>query len=159
MGIGNINNFKSNIVEYSTPIKLFQPLMDEFNFEIDVCASSENYKCDTYFTKEQDGLKQEWVGNCWMNPPFGKQMLTWVKKIRDESKKHYGTKVCLIPVRSNTKWWKDVVIDAEIRFIIGEVNFNDEPRGLWLPMCLLIFGDKANVGHFSIIDYKELKLQ
>ena len=40
-----------------------------------------------------------------------------------------GTKVCLIPVRSNTKWWAEVCVKAEIRFINGEVNFNDEERG------------------------------
>ena len=47
-----------------------------------------------------------------------------------------------------------IIQKAEVRFIIGEVNFNDEPRGLWLPMCILIFGDKAKVGNFSTITYK-----
>ena len=65
-----------------------------------------------------------------------------------------GTKVCLIPVRSNTKWWAEVSPKSEIRFINGEVNFNNEKRGLWLPMCIIIFGEQAKIGTFSIIDYR-----
>jgi hypothetical protein len=35
-------------------------------------------------------------------------------------------------------------------------NFNDLERGLWLPMCLMIFGtDKS--GRFSYIDYKKIR--
>ena len=89
-----------------------------------------------------------------MNPAFSRHLSKWVKKARDEVKLHSGTKVCLIPVRSNTKWWNDIIKDAEIRFIIGEVNFNDEECGLWLPMCILIFGERAKIGCFSTIVYE-----
>ena len=34
------------------------------------------------------------------------------------------------------------------------VNFNDEERGLWLPMCIIIFGEKAKVGTFSVLNYR-----
>jgi len=157
MGIGKNNDFKSKQIEYSTPINLFKPLAEEFNLEIDVCASPNNAKLDTYWTIEDDALKQNWIGNCWMNPPFGRHIGKWVKKAWEDSKKFGGTKVCLVPVRSNTVWWNEVIHDAEIRFIIGEVNFNNEKRGLWLPMCILIFGERAKKGHFSTINYKILK--
>jgi len=78
-----------------------------------------------------------------------------VKKAHDEALKHKSTIVCLVPVRSNTKWWNDTVVDAEIRFINGEVNFSDLDRGLWLPMCILIFGSKAKRGHFGFINYRQ----
>ena len=70
-----------------------------------------------------------------------------------------GTKVCLIPVRSNTKWWAETMPDAEIRFINGEVNFNDEPRGLWMGMCIVVFGEQAKVGTHSIIDYRKARVK
>jgi len=155
MGLGKNNGFKSNSIEYSTPLSLFEPLQKEFDLEIDVCASKENYKCDIYWTKEDNALSKDWVGNCWMNPPFSRELSKWVKKAHLESIKHGGTKVCLIPLRANTKWFGEVVKDAEVRFIIGEVNFNDEPRGLWMPMCILIFGEKANIGKFSTLFYKK----
>ena len=155
MGIGKTNDFNSKAIEYSTPVKLFKPLQEEFDLKIDVCASDKNYKCNTYWTKEDNSLIKDWIGNCWMNPPFSRELNKWVKKLHNDTKKFGGTKVCLIPVRSNTKWWNEIIQDAECRFIIGEVNFNDEPRGLWLPMCILIFGDKAKVGNFSTIIYKQ----
>jgi site-specific DNA-methyltransferase (adenine-specific) len=156
MGIGKENNFISNKVEYSTPLVLFNLLQKEFNFSLDVCANEDNFKCSSYFTEKEDALKQDWVGNCWMNPPFTRNLNKWVRKAQEDADKFGGTKVCLIPVRSNTKWWGEVIEKAEIRFILGEVNFNDEPRGLWLPMCILIFGEKAMVGYFSTINYREL---
>lgn len=155
MGIGITNDFNSKKVDYSTPISLFKPLAEEFNLKIDICATKENAKLDTYWTIEDDALKQEWKGNCWMNPPFSRDLNKWVKKLHNDTIKYGGTKVCLIPVRSNTKWWNEVIKDAEVRFVIGEVNFNDEKRGLWLPMCILIFGEKAKAGTFSTIIYKK----
>ena len=154
MGIGKNNDFNSKAVDYSTPLSLFNPLAEEFNLKIDVCVTSENAKLDTYWTIDDDALKQDWVGNCWMNPPFSRHLNKWVKKAWQDSKKFGGTKVCLVPVRSNTKWWGEIIKDAEIRFIIGEVNFNEAERGLWLPMCILIFGEQAKVGNFSIINYR-----
>lgn len=148
-----LHTFKSDTVVYSTPMSLFAPLQAEFNLTVDVCADRTNNKCDTYFTEQDDALKQDWVGNCWMNPPFSRNLKKWVQKARDDSKKFGGTKVCLVPVRSNTQWWEDIIVDAEIRFIIGEVNFNNAERGLWLPLCILIFGEQAKVGTFTTLRY------
>jgi phage N-6-adenine-methyltransferase len=156
MGIGKINNFKSDKTIYSTPTKLFAVINKEFNFTLDVCALPENAKCLNYFIPEIDGLKQDWKGVCWMNPPFNKELKKWVIKARDESNKHNSIVCCLVPFRGNTIWFKNVCMDAEIRFIIGEVNFNDLERGLWLPMCLMIFGTNKR-GQFSYIDYKAIR--
>lgn len=156
MGIGKINNFKSENIIYSTPTKLFKVINDEFHFTLDVCALPENAKCENYFTPEIDGLKRDWPGVCWMNPPFNKELKKWVIKARDESKKHNSIVCCLVPFRGNTVWFKEVCMDAEIRFIIGEVNFNDLERGLWLPMCFMIFGTDRT-GQFSFVDYKKIR--
>ena len=52
----------SNTPEWATPKLFFEELNKEFNFDLDPCATDENHKCSKYFTKEQDGLKQEWGG-------------------------------------------------------------------------------------------------
>ena len=145
---------ESNSVEYSTPLKIVEPLINEFDITTDVCASELNHKLPKYWNKQDNALIKDWIGNCWMNPPFSRDLRHWVKKAHNEAIINGGTKVCLIPVRSNTKWWADIINDAEIRFINGEVNFNDEPRGLWLPMCIVIFGEKAKVGTFSVLNYR-----
>ena len=145
---------ESNEIEYSTPNKIVLPLIEEFNLKVDVCASVTNYKLPQYWTKKDNALVKSWKDNCWMNPPFGRDLNKWVRKAYKETVLFGGNKVCLIPVRSNTKWWAEVSPHSEIRFINGEVSFNDEKRGLWLPMCIMIFGDKAKTKTFSIINYR-----
>lgn len=158
--IGNKNNsFESKSIEYSTPLSIVQPLIDEFGITKDVCASKANHKLPDYWTKEDDSLTKDWIGNCWMNPPFDRNLQKWVRKAHKEAKLNGGTKVCLIPVRSNTKWWAETMPDAEIRFINGEVNFNDEPRGLWMGMCIVVFGEQAKKGTHSIIDYRKARVK
>ena len=73
-------HFSSQIVEWATPPELFADLHAEFGFETDVCATPVNAKCATFFTVEDDGLKQKWTGVCWMNPPYGQQIKHWVRK-------------------------------------------------------------------------------
>jgi len=141
MGIGRKAEFKSNSVEQSTPLNLFTPLKVEFNIKLDVCASKNNYKCERYFTKEDNALLKEWNGVCWMNPPFSRDLKKWVEKAYNASLKG-NIIVCLLPVRSNTKWWHKFVMKAELRFICGELKFDGHKRGLWLPMCVVIFGSK-----------------
>lgn len=48
--------------EWATPQSLFDKLNAAFHFTLDVCATPENAKCAKYYTKEQDGLKQDWGG-------------------------------------------------------------------------------------------------
>ena len=55
-------------------------LNEEFHFEVDVCATTENTKCKKYFSPRDDGLNQEWKGVCWMNPPYGRQIRKWMRK-------------------------------------------------------------------------------
>ena len=153
IGMGVVGTSRS--IEYSTPLKIVNPLINEFDLEIDVCASKENHKLNKYWTIEDDAFKQKWDGNCWMNPPYNRDLGKWVRKAHSE--RHSGTKVCLFPVRANTKWWAEVSLDSEIRFINGEVNFNNEPRGLWAAICVMIFGKQAKVGSFSIINYRKNK--
>jgi phage N-6-adenine-methyltransferase len=73
--------FTSVSEDWSTPQWLFDQLNAEFNFTIDVCASEYNAKVQRFFTKEQDGLKQDWSGETvWCNPPYGRQIKRWIYK-------------------------------------------------------------------------------
>lgn len=141
MGIDN-NSFKSKSVEYETPTEIVEPLIEEFNIVLDVCATRENAQCAYFITKYQDAFTKDWSehGNCWMNPPWGRGMKKWVERAREESRKGIVV-VCLLPVRSNTIWWHKNIIDtkAEVRFLKGEIKFNKMERGLWLPCAIVIF--------------------
>ena len=59
MGI-NKGLFTSNSNEWETPQDLFDELNKEFNFVLDVCATKENAKCNSYFNIELDALSIDW---------------------------------------------------------------------------------------------------
>ncbi len=131
--------FESATTEWPTPDSLWKPLNDEFNFNLDVCATKDNAKCHRFFTKEQDGLKQDWHGVCWMNPPYGREMVKWLKKAVDEMKNGVTT-VALIPSRTNTGWWHELVMKhGEVRFVRGRPKFGNATEGLPWPLAIVIF--------------------
>lgn len=74
--------FSSEKEDRETPQNFFDELNKEFHFTLDAAASPENTKCDSYFTKEQNGLTQSWAGQTvWVNPPYGRYTTgLWVKK-------------------------------------------------------------------------------
>lgn len=107
---------------WETPQDLFNELNDEFNFDIDVCANSENTKCSIFMSKSENGLQQPWGGSCWCNPPYGQETAKWIEKAYLESQKG-ATVVCLVPNRTETAWFHDYALKGEIRFIRGRVHF------------------------------------
>ncbi len=63
--------FNSNKYDWNTPKDLYNKLNEEFNFELDPCTTTNNLNCNHYFTKEQDGLKQDWKKlRAFVNPPY-----------------------------------------------------------------------------------------
>lgn len=135
--------FSSATDDWATPQDLFDELNREFKFELDVCASPGNAKCERYFTAEQDGLKQEWSGRCWCNPPYGRTIGLWVAKAR-ESAAAGALVVCLLPARTDTSWWHDDVIegDAEIRFLKGRLKFGGADNSAPFPSAVVVFRPK-----------------
>lgn len=120
---------KSEKMDWATPFAFFEKLDQEFNFSIDVCASSWNAKLDRYWSEEDDSLSLSWVGEvCFMNPPYGRDIKFWIKKAYEESLKG-STVVALIPSRTDTSYWHDFIQDkAEVRFIRGRIKF-ERPEG------------------------------
>jgi phage N-6-adenine-methyltransferase len=137
--------FESATEEWSTPDSLFRPLLDEFKFDLDVCASPENAKCQRYITKDQDALKRDWTGSCWMNPPYGPRMKDWVKKAYSSAKAG-AIVVCLLPARTNANYWHDYCFKGEVRFIKGYPKFGNAKQGLKAPLAIVIFRPTASIG-------------
>jgi phage N-6-adenine-methyltransferase len=131
--------FSSNTDMWATPKSLFRKLDSEFHFTLDVCAIPDNAKCKDFFTPEQDGLSQFWHGVCWMNPPYGRTLNKWVQKAWEESCRGC-TVVCLLPARTDTRWFHDYIWEkAELRFIKGRLYFNDGPGRAPFPSMVVVF--------------------
>ncbi len=130
--------FSSKTDDWETPQDLFDKLDQEFEFNLDVCATQDNRKCRNFYTKELDGLKQDWHGVCWMNPPYGREIGKWVQKAYEESLKG-STVVCLLPSRTDTRWWHDYCMKGEVRFIKGRLKFGNSKNSAPFPSAIVIF--------------------
>lgn len=131
-------HFSSETDLWSTPQATFDKLHEEFDFSLDVCAIPENAKCPCFFSPEQDGLKQEWHGICWMNPPYGREIGRWMRKAY-ESSRAGATVVCLVPARTDTAWWHDYAVKGEIRFIRGRLKFGGQTNSAPFPSAIVVF--------------------
>lgn len=110
-------------------------------FDIDPCAAiGRPWDCAKInYTIEDDGLKQEWFGRIWCNPPYGSEAGAFLKKFSE-----YGGKgLCLIFVRSDTKAWHDYILNTAkyIFFIKGRIKFckidGSQGSSANAPSCLI----------------------
>ncbi|AGR47507.1 DNA N-6-adenine-methyltransferase [Brevibacillus phage Abouo] len=147
----NEGMFTSSTDLWETPQEFFNQLNQEFGFQIDVCALPENAKCERYFSPDEDGLQQEWTGICWMNPPYGRQIGKWIKKAY-ESSLNGATVVCLIPARTDARWWHDYCMKGEIRLVKGRLKFGSSKWSAPFPNALVIFKEAGSQHSYKAID-------
>lgn len=144
-GQGNLAPLLSSKTDqWATPQDLFDDLNSEFCFDLDVCASELNAKCERYFTQADDGLAQNWTGTCWMNPPYGEVIGDWVAKAK-ASAEAGATVVCLVPARVDTAWWWNNCRYGEIRFLKGRLKFGGADTSAPFPSAVVIFGRPERV--------------
>lgn len=142
--------------EWSTPDDLYQLLNDEFHFTLDPAATKENTKCKKFYTKEDDGLKQDWFGETvFLNCPYS-EIKEWTAKSELEGCKHGTTVVMLIPARTDTKYWhKYVKYASEIRFLKGRLKFGDSKNSAPFPSAVVVFKATSELQKVKFWDYKQ----
>ena len=133
-------HFSSETDLWATPQEFFDKYNEKFGFELDVCASPENAKCEKYFTKEDDGLSKSWsMKVCWMNPPYGREIGKWMKKAFESACWGDAVVVCLVPARTDTAWWHEYAMHGKIEFIRGRLKFGDAVNSAPFPSAVVIF--------------------
>lgn len=147
--------FSSATEEWETPQEVFDYLDSDFHFTLDPCATSDNAKCERFYTREDDGLKQNWGGETvFVNPPFSikvtrpdgttyrkRVIQKWVRKAYLESLRPNTTVVMLIPARTDTAWFHDYCARGKIWFIRGRLKFGGATTGAPFPSMIVIFGE------------------
>lgn len=131
--------FSSATDNWATPQDFFDKLHAVFNFQTDVCASVENAKCPKFYDKDTNGLAQEWNGVCWMNPPYGKAIGDWMRKAYISARNNGATVVCLVPARTDTKWWHDTAAYGEVFFVPGRLKFGSAKNSAPFPCAVVVF--------------------
>ncbi len=91
-------------------------------FDLDPCTpvNPPFTHAKTNYTILDNGLKKEWFGRVYMNPPYGKGMENWIEKL----KKH-GNGIALIFARTETKcFFNHIWNDAHaVLFVKGRIKF------------------------------------
>jgi hypothetical protein len=133
--------------EWLTPPNILKPLGI---FDLDPCAPVIR-PWDTakkHFTTEDDGLIQKWKGRVWCNPPFGREVIKWLHKMKD-----HGNGIALIPARTETRMFYETVwgFAEGVCFIKGRPHFytvagDKAPFNSGAPMCLVAYGEKNLAG-------------
>lgn len=137
-------HFSSKTDQWSTPQWFFDRLNSMFCFDLDVCEDETNHKCETYFTKEQDGLKQQWSGHrVWCNPPYGRGIKDWVRKAAETVELYKdGVVVMLVPARTDTSWYHDYILNnpnASTIFLRGRLYFGAGDGRAPFPSMVVVF--------------------
>jgi len=120
--------FYSKNDDVETPEDFYEALNHNYEFDFDPCP----FKC------EWDGLVRDWGKSNYVNPPFSK-IRAFLKKGVEELKK--GNKsVFLLPIRSNSKYWQELVFPyATDFFFLKGMNFKGYTREMPVSLCLVEF--------------------
>lgn len=119
---------------WSTPKDFYDKLNKEFSFNFDPCPlnSEENYL-----------LRKWWYGRAFVNPPYSNIRAFMEYAIHQLEVGNLEIAVFLVPARTDTKWFHELVIpNAQVRFIKGRLKFGDGKNSAPFPSMICIFERK-----------------
>ena len=111
--------------EWATPPEVVERLARRFGpFDLDPCCRVETAKAPTYFTKDADGLQQQWRGRVWVNPPYSDPAPWIAKAVESVDSGEADRVVMLLPASIDTGWFHDLVLpNADVVFMRGRIKF------------------------------------
>lgn len=141
VGMGGHQSARMGRDEWLTPPHVLASLG---SFDLDPCAPQVRPwpMAAHHYTIAEDGLRSEWFGRVWMNPPYGQQTGQWLGKLA----KH-GRGTALIFARTETDTWHRFVWPraSAVLFLRGRLFFcdtNGKPaaHNAGAPSALVAFG-------------------
>jgi hypothetical protein len=128
--------FSTISMEYYTPskyIELARKVLGKIDLDPASCEEAQKtVKAKTYYTKEDDGLSQEWRGNVWCNPPYLKEQGksnqgTWSAKFLDEyAKGNVEQGILLVKAALGYKWFEILFETLPVCFCRERLSFINE---------------------------------
>jgi hypothetical protein len=102
--------------EWFTPKYIFDSLRCQFDLD----PASPGQKIVPWIPASHHytsyGLEREWFGFVWLNPPYGRNVLPlWVEKFA-----RHGNGIALVPERTSTGWWQDLVARADLVLCVNK---------------------------------------
>lgn len=119
--------------EHYTPAEIIEATIALFGeIDLDPCSNSHqapNVPAKRCYTAADDGLAQFWGGRVYMNPPYGRGIDKWCRKLAESYNYGFVTEaIALLPARTDTQWWQ-IMRDYYRCEVIGRLTFigNDNP--------------------------------
>ena len=122
--------FSSRSVEHYTPEGIVDSVVDCLGaIDLDPCshdAERSHIPAAKHFVLADDGLTQDWWGRVYMNPPYGREIGTWVAKLVESYEAGaVSAAIALVPARTDTKWWS-LIDDHLLCLLRGRLHFTKD---------------------------------
>lgn len=144
--------------EWYTPPEILNRVYAVFEGRVDVdpCCNPgvPVVRARTHYRREDNGLYRPWEGTVYMNPPYGRQIGKWTHKLVSEYLvRRVPAAVALLPVKSDTKWWADLMVHVPVWCAIkGRIRFQSptgiKDTGTFASATVLLCRDPAYVDRF-----------
>ena len=140
--MGSHQSHSGGADEWLTPPDLIDALG---LFDLDPCAPIERVwsTAAQHYTIEDDGLRQQWAGRVWLNPPYS-QAGKWLARLAEHN---HGT--ALVFARTETRLWFDHIWPKAtgILFLKGRLHFHyangkRATANSGAPSVLVSYGDR-----------------
>ena len=106
--------------EWLTPPDIIKALGP---FDLDPCAPINRPwpTAGRHYTIEDNGLQQPWEGRVWLNPPFGRVIEPFMRRMAE-----HQNGIALVFARTDTAWFQNHVFGAAkaLFFVRGRIAFH-----------------------------------
>lgn len=144
--------FTSNNQHHNTPNNVLELVRKFGPITVDPCSnqySLVNAKI-SYDGITKDGLIEPWHGIIFVNPPYGRHQIHWIKRCVDVLYRNPDNQIfLLVPARTDTKNFQDWIYPGadKICFIKGRLKFllnGQEQDPAPFPSLIAYFGKRKN---------------
>jgi len=115
-------------------------------FSLDPCAAPEPRPWPTalrHISRPADGLAAEWQGRVWLNPPYSRDAVRWLRRMA-----RHGSGTALVFARTETAWFVETVWRqaSAVLFLRGRIHFHRPdgsraPANAGAPLELVAYGE------------------
>lgn len=122
----------SKTAEHYTPPSFLIRVYEFFGGTVDLDPCSNSLESPTvlanaHYTQALDGLSLPWFGKVFVNPPYGRTLMTWTEKLCSEYEQgNISEAIYLVPSRTDTKWTRRLsayarcYLDSRLKFTSRE---------------------------------------
>ena len=138
----------SKTAEHYTPAAVLDLVLEVMGgIDLDPCADPGcRVPAMIHYTAEIGGLRQPWAGRVYMNPPYGREIGSWVDRLVDQYQAgKVEEAIALVPARVDTLWFKRLTAHGgPVLFWRGRLAFvgNDGPAPF--PSALVYMGPRRS---------------